>query len=218
MKYIFIAVSLLLLSVACNRPAAKVAATQPNSGNATQPRPVMKDRPAREEVKMQRVKEEVDINPSPTNIGKRLEPSPSFTIDPVSGEKKPTLLLELKESGCLSDTCAQYTIRLFADYTFQYIGIANVDLLGEYTAKAEFNPLLKVGPLTSKGGFFSMNEVYPMGTKNSGISTVATTTIYVDHRGRKNTVTEISAAPEGFAELEKEVLSWVERVIWVPVE
>ena len=218
MKHFFVVIGLILLIGSCNRPVSQVVAEQPKPKATLEPAHKKRDRTSDLSAPEKQIDE--DVLAESSRISKRLrpDPTPAYTTDPTTGEKVPTLLVELKELGCLRDTCPQYTIRLLADYTLEYIGIANVDLLGEFTGKAKFNPLIKIGPLTSKGKFFRMNEVYPVGIKDYELSTLTTTTIYVDHRGRKNTVTEVSEAPEGFGELEKEILSWVNRVIWVPVE
>lgn len=212
----------LLIVSSCNRPVNKLVTEQ-------QPAPTTQTdvpRPNPQPIRAPRVEptpaqplDEDELLVEETRISEHLRPktTPPFTIDSLTGEKIPTLLVELKETGCLQDTCPDFTIQLLADYTFRYIGRANVDLLGEFTGKAEFNPLLKVGPLTSKVGFFKMNETYPVTAQNIGVYESATT-IYVDHRGRNNRVTEVKEAPAGFQELEAEILSWVERVIWTPLE
>jgi hypothetical protein len=218
MRLLIVLVALLTFSAGCNRPVTKVVADQSTPEKVVQPRPrepnnsILSGRASEQQI-------EEEVVPESSRISKRLrpEPTPAFKIDSVTGEKTPTVLVELKESGCIQDTCQQFTIQLLADYTFRYVGIANVDLLGEFTGKADFNPLLKIGPLTSKTGFFRMDEIYPGGTNLYEVAS-SVTTIYADHRGRKNEVIGVTDAPTGFQELEAEILSWVDRVIWVPVE
>lgn len=200
---------LVSFSWGCNRPANKVVQAEPKK---TYTKPNVEDYGP---ITEREVGEDVQVGAAYT---KGSSPQrPRFTIDPETGEKIPVVVVELRQTPCLADTCPDFTVQLMADYTLRYYGRANVDLLGEFTGEIKFNPWLKLGSLFYSERFDRMEEQYPVAASDMSYDAPYVQTT-IDYRGIRKTVKNYQLPPPGLTKIENEILSWVDRAIWTPIE
>ena len=209
MKHFLLVVSLLLLTLGCNRQTNQAVTQKTPQVKKVTPSAEMKTR-------------EKSAVPKDTVIARyssqRSLNSPTIVANSTEGGQKaaPTAIAEITKTPCYGE-CAVFTLQIMSDYSLRYIGRQNVDLLGEFTGKLPFNPIKKLGPIANVNRFFWLKAAYPE-SKEEVPSDLPATVTMISYNGQKNTVTHYFDGPEGLQKVENAFLELVEQAIWTPIE
>lgn len=203
------------MAAACNREANKVVTARPATPSV-QPTVVEKETPKMERIGPSELAPDMEIEKEPmSRASKAAIQARKAQQARIAETGIQEVIAELRQTACEGD-CPVFTLKVMTDFSLRYEGVANVDLIGNFTGTVPFNPMSRLVILASRCNFYNLPSSFPKDREDAPADFPSTVTT-IDYRSQKNTVEHIQGGPEKLIEIENYLRELVNQANWTEV-